>query len=56
MGKPKMYGMACKINKRPPVDVRYQRRQRQRQRESVTRKQAATKGKEAAREYTDPVR
>lgn len=41
MAKPKMYGLKNKPNTRLQIDLRYQRKQHQRQRESVTRKPVA---------------
>lgn len=41
MAKPKKYGMATKYNPRLHLDMRYQKKQHQRQRESVTRKPVA---------------
>lgn len=41
MGQPKKYGMNTKYNPRLQLDMRYQKKQYQRQRESVTRKPVA---------------
>ena len=40
MAKPKMYGMRTKYNPRLQVDMRYRRKQHQRQRENAMRKPA----------------
>lgn len=50
MGQPKKYGMKTKYNPRLQLDMRYQKKQHQRQRESTTRKPVAAqivKDKEA---------
>ena len=41
MGKPRKYGMQTQYNPRLQQDLRYQRKQRQRQRESTTPKPVA---------------
>lgn len=41
MAKPKMYGLRNKCNPRLQLDLRWQRKQKQRQRESTTRKPVA---------------
>lgn len=41
MAKPKMYGLNNRYNPRLQLDVRYQRKQKQRQRENATRKPVA---------------